>query len=63
MIVTNLELAKIAIKYDQPMRAIDVYTQALKTHHYEPHFLTGIARVHDMLNDSLKSLECYKKVL
>jgi len=26
MIVTNLELAKIAIKQDQPMRAIDFYT-------------------------------------
>ena len=32
-------------------------------HHYEPHFLTGIARVHDMLNDTTKALECYKKVL
>jgi tetratricopeptide repeat protein 8 len=35
----------------------------LKSHAFETHLITGIARVHDMLNDSPKAVTFYKKIL
>jgi len=63
MVTTHLELAKVAIRQDQPTRAVEEYSDGLKVHPFETHFFTGIARVHDMLNDPAKSLIFYKKVL
>lgn len=63
MISSHLELSKVAIRQDQPMKAIDIYNNALKYHAFETHLITGIARVYDLLNDSLKSVSFYKKIL
>jgi Tfp pilus assembly protein PilF len=43
MICTQLEYAKIYIRKDQPLRAIELYEKAMKTHKFEVHLLTGIA--------------------
>lgn len=63
MICTHLELAKIAIRQDQPMKAIENYNNGMKTHSFDTHLITGIARVHDLLNDSLKAITFYKKII
>lgn len=63
MISTHIELAKVAIRQDQPMKAIDTYTQALVKHSFDTHLITGIARVHDLLNDPAKAIVYFKKVI
>ena len=63
MITTNIELAKVFVRLDQPMKVVDCYNQGLKVHIGETHLLTGIARVHDMLNDPAKAVTFYKQVL
>ena len=45
------------------MKAIELYNNGLKSHPYETHLLTGIARVHDLLNDPGKAIVFYKKIL
>lgn len=63
MVSLHIELAKVAIRQDQPAKAVEVYNQGLKVHPYETHLVSGIARVHDLLNDSAKSVFFYKKVI
>jgi tetratricopeptide repeat protein 8 len=63
MIVTHLELAKVYLKLDQPLKALEVYKKAHETHPGDTIILLNIARVHDMLNDSTKAVEHFKKVL
>ena len=45
------------------MKAIEVYNTGLKKFPYETHLITGIARVHDLLNDPGKSVAFYKQIL
>jgi hypothetical protein len=45
------------------MKAIDVYNNGLKSHPFETHLFTGIARVHDLLNDPAKAVINFKKIL
>lgn len=63
MVCTHLELAKVSIRKDQPAQAIDVYEKGTKVHKYEVHLFQGISRVHEMLNDSIKSNALCKKIL
>lgn len=63
MISLWLELAKVAIRQDQPVKAIETYQNGLKAHQFETHLLVGIARVHDLLNDPAKATTFYKKIL
>jgi len=63
MITTHIELAKVFVRLDQPMKVIDCYNLGLKSHIGETHLTTGIARVHDLLNDPTKSISFYKQVL
>lgn len=51
MIILHLELVKVAIRQDQPLRAIELYEKALKTYPNETSLRVGIARIHDLLND------------
>jgi tetratricopeptide repeat protein 8 len=64
MVAVVLELCKVYIKIDQPNNALAVYKEALEGDHPDDHsLLIGIARVHDMLGDTVASTEQYKKVL
>lgn len=63
MVSTHIELAKVAIRQDQPLKAVDIYNTALKTNNFETHLITGIARIHDLLNDPSKAVTFYKKVI
>lgn len=63
MIVTQIELSKVAIRQDQPLKAIQIFTDAQKHFKFEPSMLAGIARIYDMLNDPKKSFLLYKQVL
>ena len=60
MIVLHLELVKVAVKQDQPMRAIALYEKALEIYKNETCFRIGIARVHDLLNDPFNAYTVYK---
>ena len=63
MVVTSLELAKVYIKKDQPLKAIETYKKGLEAHKFEVSLLTGISRIHELLNDSPASNAFCKKVL
>jgi tetratricopeptide repeat protein 8 len=63
MIVLHLELVKVAIKQDQPLRAIDLYNKALNIYNNESSFKIGIARIHDLLNDPGQAFKIYKQIL
>lgn len=60
MIVLHLELVKVAIKQDQPLRAIDLYNKALQIYKNESSIRIGIARIHDLLNDPGQAFKIYK---
>lgn len=51
MIVVHLELVKVAVRQDQPLKAIELYEKALETYKNESCFRVGIARIHELLND------------
>lgn len=63
MISLHLELVKVAVRLDQPMRAIELYEKGLELYKHETSFKIGIARIHDLLNDPGKAFNLYKKVL
>lgn len=45
------------------MKAIDTYSNGLKKNLFDTHLITGIARVHDLLNDPAKAIGFYKKII
>ena len=59
---TYLELAKIAIRQDQPVKAIEIYNKALMRYPNELILVINLGRIHDLLNDPIKSTDFYKKV-
>lgn len=60
MVCTQLELAKIAIRQDQPLRAITIYQQGLDKQRQDVSLMIGIARIRDMLNESKLAYQSYK---
>ena len=62
MVITYLELCKVYLRLDQPNTALDRYQKARAKFPGDVQLLVGIARVHDMINDVDKSVECYKEV-
>ena len=63
MIVTHLELAKVYLKMDQPLKALEVYKNAAELHPGDTILRINIARVYDMLNMPKEACEYYKQVL
>ena len=63
MIVLHLELVKVAVKQDQPMRAIELYNKGLEIYKNESSLKIGIARIHDLLNAPEEAYKIYKKIL
>lgn len=60
MICLHLELVKVAVRQDQPMRAIELYEKALDTYSNETSLRIGIARIHDLLNDPAQAYKLYR---
>lgn len=60
---TYLELVNVYLRLDLPNTALDVLEEAIKRFTLEPRLVLGIARIHEMLNNSEKALICYKQVL
>lgn len=60
---TFLYLCKVYVKLDQPMTALEWYKKGLEKFSNDTALLTGIARIHEGLNDLETSVACYKKVL
>eukprot|EP00742_Colponemidia_sp_Colp-10_P002553 GILJ01002728.1.p1 GENE.GILJ01002728.1~~GILJ01002728.1.p1 ORF type:complete len:475 (+),score=75.08 GILJ01002728.1:857-2281(+) len=63
MITTNIELAKVYVRLDQPNTAMDHLTKASEKFVGETHLLLGVARIYDQLNDLENGVAHYKKVL
>ena len=63
MIDTTLFLAKVYIRLDQPLSAIEVYSKGLDTFARNSHLFTALARIHESLNDMDISVNYYKQVL
>lgn len=59
---TYLELAKIAIRQDQPGKAIEIYNKALMRHPNELILQINLGRIYDLINDQMKSIDFYRKV-
>lgn len=55
MVTTHIELSKIAIRQDQPLKTLEILNSGLKIHKFETHLLCAVGRVHDMLNDTIKA--------
>mmetsp|Transcript_18547 Transcript_18547/g.18628 ORF Transcript_18547/g.18628 Transcript_18547/m.18628 type:complete len:502 (+) Transcript_18547:215-1720(+) len=60
---TYLELVNVYLRLDLPNTAIDLLTEGCDKFPIEPRLILGIARVHDMLNDTEKAINFYKRVL
>ena len=58
----NLELCKVYVKLDQPNTAIDNYQRGLEAAPGDVALMTGIARIHSMMNNVDKAVAMYKKV-
>eukprot|EP00455_Lapot_gusevi_P018693 TRINITY_DN20242_c0_g1_i10.p1 TRINITY_DN20242_c0_g1~~TRINITY_DN20242_c0_g1_i10.p1 ORF type:complete len:501 (+),score=88.98 TRINITY_DN20242_c0_g1_i10:70-1572(+) len=63
MLLTYLELSKVYLRLDQPNTALDTYTRASERYPGDTHLILGIARVYEALNDLVKAIQYYKKVL
>jgi len=63
IIKTHLELANVFIKLDQPSTAVEIFEKGCQKYPYEINFLIGLARIHELLNDNVRSVDFYKKVL
>lgn len=63
MVVSHLQLAKVALRLDQPKSALDIYKRACEKFPSDTSLMLGIARVHDALNDQQLAVAQYKKVL
>jgi len=63
MVVTNLELAKIFVRLDQPKTALEVYGRAHEEFPGEVSLMLGMARIYDALNDTPEGVKLYQKVL
>ncbi|EGR30238.1 hypothetical protein IMG5_137130 [Ichthyophthirius multifiliis] len=55
IIKTHLQLAKVYIRLNQPITAIECYKKGLQKHPQEIQFILGIARIYDQLVLSLDS--------
>jgi len=62
MVVAHLQLAKVALRLDQPKTALDIYQRACDKFPHDTSLMVGIARVHDALNDQTLALSQYKRV-
>ena len=63
MVLTHLELAMVALRLDQPKKALEVYLQACEKFPQDTAVMVGIARVHEALGDLPKATAQYKRVL
>ena len=63
MIVSHLQLAKVALRLDQPRNALEIYQKACELFPSDTMCLLGIARVNDALNEQTAAIAQYKKVL
>ncbi|KAI3378136.1 hypothetical protein SNEBB_007081 [Seison nebaliae] len=63
MIETILLLGKLYIYIDQPLKAIEIYTDGLKNHEKQPILLTHLGRIYESLNNTSKFIETYGLVL
>ena len=62
-VVTHLELAKVALRLDQPSLALQIYEKAALLFPTDTSLMIGIARVHDALGNGAAANLQYKKVL
>jgi len=61
--VTVQELGKVYHKLDQPLTALELYTEASLRNTRDHHLLLGVARIYDQLNDTNNAMTFYNKVL
>ncbi|ESL09421.1 hypothetical protein TRSC58_02856 [Trypanosoma rangeli SC58] len=58
-----MRLAKVFIKMDQPLTAMEVLSDASEKNCMEHHLLLHMARLYDQLHDTTKSCQLYRRVL
>uniref|UniRef100_A0A8C5E6S8 Tetratricopeptide repeat domain 8 n=1 Tax=Gouania willdenowi TaxID=441366 RepID=A0A8C5E6S8_GOUWI len=63
MVDTYLYLAKVYQRLDQPITALNLFKQGLDHFPGEVTLLTGIARIHEAMNNITSATEYYKDVL
>nr|XP_046164498.1 tetratricopeptide repeat protein 8-like isoform X2 [Oncorhynchus gorbuscha] len=63
MVDTYLYLAKVYQRLDQPITALNLFKQGLEHFPGEVTLLTGIARIHEEMNNITSATEYYKDVL
>ena len=63
MVSTHLELHKIYLRLDQPKTALEGLAKALEEHPSETRLHIGVARIHEMLFETEKSVDAFKTVL
>lgn len=63
MVVSHLQLAKVALRLDQPKKALELYQQGCEKFPSDTSLMLGIARVHEALNDDVAATDQFKKVL
>lgn len=56
-------LAKVYIRLDQPLRALDIYRQGLEKHPNETLLLRYAARIHESMNQMDDSIMLYRSIL
>ena len=63
LVPTFLQLARIYLRLDQPLAALEVYRTGLDTFPADVHLLVGVARVQEGLGNLALSAKYYKSVL
>ncbi|CAG0901889.1 unnamed protein product, partial [Darwinula stevensoni] len=60
---TYLHLGRVYVRLDQPLVAIDVYEQGLKTFPGEVKLMLAIARIHEALGQQVNAVKMYRSVV
>eukprot|EP01013_Petalomonas_cantuscygni_P030709 TRINITY_DN56749_c0_g1_i1.p1 TRINITY_DN56749_c0_g1~~TRINITY_DN56749_c0_g1_i1.p1 ORF type:complete len:566 (+),score=86.17 TRINITY_DN56749_c0_g1_i1:128-1699(+) len=62
-IETYLELGKVLLRLDQPLKALEVYQQAAERFPHDTHVRIAMARAHELVGDSALAVGVYRGVL
>ncbi|KAI6228712.1 hypothetical protein M3Y99_01198200 [Aphelenchoides fujianensis] len=63
LVETYAHLARVYIRLDQPLSAIDYYKAGLEIFPGDVTLLTGLARIYEQLGELTKSIDFYKQVM
>ncbi|QDZ23627.1 TPR repeat domain-containing protein [Chloropicon primus] len=62
-VLATLDLCKVYMKMDQPLKALEAFEKSLEKHKHSISLILGMSRCHDSVNNIEEALTLYKQVV